>query len=76
MKFVFQTNGERYIVISQGWQKSHHFVIGCTQRNEETGKLRQLYTGVHGEPLAIQLFRVTAKLLVTRISPNYLGQSL
>ena len=71
MKFAFNANGghrvffffywgtttvrEQYVIILKGWQKSHHLVIGCTERNEDAGKLLQLYTGVHGEHLGLQL---------------------
>ena len=40
---------------SQGFAEITYLVIGCTQRNEDAGKLLQLYTGVHGEHLGLQL---------------------
>ena len=61
----------RYVVIPQGWLKLHHLLIGCTQRKEDADKLYQLRPRVHGEYLAIQLFWVTVKLLVTHIGPIY-----
>ena len=66
MRFVLKVNGGTgfHFFIGellssenpQGWLRSHHFIIDYTQKNEDAGKLHQLFPGVHGEHLAIQLF--------------------
>ena len=70
--FIFFTGVLQLSDNSQGWLKSYHFIICCTQKNEEVGKSHQLFPGLHGEHFAIHIFWVNTKLLVIRISPFYL----
>ena len=56
----------------QGWLRSHHFIIGCTQRNEDAGNCISYFLKWMGNILPSSFFWVTAKLLVTWISPIYL----
>lgn len=80
MEFVFKANGEYRVLFFLMMYYSRQRTVCCYYTGlAETPsfcywlyKLHQLYTGVHEQHLAIQLFWVTAKLFATRISPIYL----
>ena len=80
MEFVFKANGEYRVLFFSMMYYSRQRTVCCYYTGlAETPsfcywlyKLHQLYTGVHEQHLAIQLFWVTAKLFATRISPIYL----